>query len=335
MKKIKNILIIAVLGVLVMLYSFTANTNNTSSYVASDKSCDCTTLYTIDFNDEVPEDAYLYNQDFANCFAWNEFIAVNWPADGSNDFGNPNSKGLVAWENYMTKEVLMPANGEAPPAWGTKSAMLTKSDAHKRVLMHASKFTSFNDTITISETGQAAPSNAPNWLGASNGTNLWYEVLVNKDEYDYITDPAHQFYNADKQLSWVESGNMITLPQGDSETGTVGAMELKAAWMELLPNTTIDKSRYKISEAVLVDPVSGATKNAEVALIGLHIIHKTKLQPTWVWATFEHVDNAPTANTTPNGFYNLFNTECSDKNMTIPAAYSATGKEENVGRATR
>ena len=107
MKKIKNILIIAVLGVLVMLYSFTANTNNTSSYVARDKSCDCTTLYTIDFNDEVPEDAYLYNQDFANCFAWNEFIAVNWPADGSNDFGNPNSKGLVAWENYMTKEVLM------------------------------------------------------------------------------------------------------------------------------------------------------------------------------------------------------------------------------------
>ena len=328
MKNSKIVLGIAMLLIVVISLSFTNTTSET--YIAADNSCDCTALYALDFNSTVPTDKYLFNQEFANCFAWKEFVALNWSADGSSSFGNPNDVNPVMWENYMEKEVLFPENGQAPPAWGSKHELLKKDAQHKRVLMHVSKFTSFNDTINISETGQAAPSKGPNWLGAFNGTNLWYEVLVNKDEYDYITDSIHKFYNADNQLKWVEAGNTIELPKGDAETNTVGAMELKAAWMEILPNSELDKTRYKISEAIVIDPTTGKSRDAQVALIGLHIIHKTKSQPTWVWATFEHVDNAPTAGTTPNGFYNLFKTDCTDTTMEIPAAFSANGKAEQV-----
>jgi hypothetical protein len=144
-------------------------------------------------------------------------------------------------------------------------------------------------------------------------------------------DPAHQFYNADKQLSWTEVGNQIHLPMGDSSSGVVGALEVKAAWMELSVTSTIDKSRYKISEAVLVDPTTGMTRNAEVALLGLHIIHKTLSQPTWTWATFEHVDNAPGISENPTtGHYNLYDVNCKDKVIQVPAKYAVGKKDTTV-----
>ncbi|NND61584.1 MAG: cytochrome c family protein, partial [Flavobacteriaceae bacterium] len=221
-------------------------------------------------------------------------------------------------------------NGEAPPPWGSTHSMLKESEKNKRIFFHASKFTNFTDTITIEETGQAAPSNSPNWLGASNNSNVWYEVLVNEDEYNYITDPAHKFYNADNQMNWVNAGNPINLPKGSNTTGEIGAMEIKAAWMEIPSPTESQKARYKISEAVVMDPNTGVLRNTNVGLIGLHIIHKTEFQPTWIWATFEHVDNAPDLYATPSGEYNLYSTSCTSKTMNIPAKYSASGKDTTV-----
>lgn len=315
-----------------MLFISLGMKSATSTYSAVTPSCECTTFDTLYFQGDVPHDSgQIPNQAFANCFAWKEFVALNWPTDGSANFGDPKSTSKVAWETYMTKEVLMPADGKAPPAWNTTHPLLNKNNSDKRVLMHASKFTKFNDTIVVSETGQAAPQNNPNWLGAHNNTNLWYEVLVNKDEYDYITDPKHQFYNADKQLSWTKAGNPIHLPKGDKSTTTIGAMEIKAAWMELSASPTINVSRYKISEAIVIDPTTGKQRDAKVALIGMHIIHKTVSQPTWIWSTFEHVDNAPNAGINPtSGHYNLYNTNCTDKTMQIPAAYSETKKDTTV-----
>lgn len=335
MKK-SNFFLVGIVLMSVILFASFGSKKTTSEYVGynlnSPNSCVCTTFDTIYFEGNVPHDSgVLLNQTNANCFAWKEFIALNWSADPSVSFGEPTYNNLVAWETYMTKEVLLPSNGQAPPPWGSKNAILNKSNSHKRVLMHNSKFTNFNDTITITETGQAAPSNAPNWLGAHNNTNLWYEILVNKDEYDYITDPKHQFYNADKQLSWTDSGNEIHLPHGNNANDTIGAMEIKAAWMELSDPPTVDINRYKISEAILIDPITGVQRTTNVALIGLHIIHKTISQPTWIWATFEHVDNAPLSTDTPtSGSYNLYNVSCTNKTMTIPAAYSETKTDTTV-----
>jgi len=333
MKKVNIYSVLTLLLMVILFGSFKFNPTN-KKYLdiepSNEKYCVCTTFDTVYFHSKVPRDDYFSNQANANCFAWKEFIALNWPADGSSNFGEPNSKNLVAWETFMTKEVLMPPNGQAPPAWGATHSLLMESTKHKRVLMHATKFTSFSDTIKVVETGQAAPSNLPNWLGAHNNTNLWYEVLVNKDEYDYITDPNHQFYNADKQVEWVENGNPIHLPKGSQNSDVVGAIEIKAAWMEVLESTTIDKSRYKMAEAIIIDPISGNQRDAEVALIGLHIIHKTESQATWVWATFEHIDNAPNSSSTASGNYNLYNTACTNKTIQVPAAYSPTKKDTTV-----
>ena len=34
---------------------------------------------------------------------------------------------------------------------------------------------------------------------------------------------------------------------------------------------------------------------ADVALVGLHIVIKTKSRPQWIWSSFEHIDNVPPA----------------------------------------
>ena len=151
-------------------------------------------------------------------------------------------------------------------------------------------------------------------MGAQNQTNLWYEVLVNKDEYDYIVE--NQFYNANNQYDFVSAGNVIKLPEGSSSQ--VGAIELKATWLEVTNPEAPKWNYYKLSKAILIEPETGTAKESLVALIGLHILHKTKSQPTWFWATFDHVDNVPLTGQTA-GDFNLYSPDCQPKTVTVPA----------------
>ncbi|MBR9920347.1 MAG: cytochrome c family protein [Bacteroidetes bacterium] len=315
----KKNLIYKIAFILMVSIAILASTDSDTSGEA--KTCACGTLIAIEFSDAIPGDNKLVTgQTQADCFAWWEFIALNWPTEAGAEFGAPGDTNPVQWETYMTREVLMTPDGSAPPAWGSN----TKAPAHKsdlmeghpegtKLLMHSSKFNS--DAQILDETGQAAPFNAPNWLGAQNGTNVWYEVLVNKDEYDYIVE--NEFYNAEKQYDFVSAGNRIDLPSGDASQ--TGAMELKAAWLEVTDPDNTDKwNRYKLSKAVLVDPATGDTKLSTVALVGLHIIHKTESQPTWFWATFEHVDNVKESED-DQGPWNFYNENCQDQIVEVPA----------------
>lgn len=305
---------------------------------AFDNSCDCYSTSSLQkivvkFNNQVPGDLPSFNsQSQADCFAWQEFIALNWPANGSNNFGNPGDLSPVAWETYMPKEVLFPPNGVAPPAWGTlvSEAYATKFKT-QRILLHPTKtklltFTAkFEDTDTIKglDPNQAAPFGKPNWLGAQNGTNVWYEIMLNQDYYNFVVQNG--YYNAINQHTSVKNGTPINFPQG-VYNGAVGAIELKAAWMEVDNASSPKWNRYKLSKAVVMDAYSGQLRTTTVALVGLHILHKTKNQPTWVWATFEHTDNVPdTPNeVTPTYGYNFYSSTCSPNTVNLKGGKTAT-----------
>lgn len=289
------------------------------------QTCTCGTLIDINFGPSVPGDNKLVTgQVQANCFAWAEFVALNWPASG-NGFGTPGDMNPVQWETYMEREVLMTPDGSPPPPWGglkapkapaRYAAFLKGQPEGTKLLYHVSKFNSKGSSV-LDETGQAFPTNQPNWLGAQNNTNIWYEVLVNEDEYNYIVNKG--YYNANTQYdSVVVKGGRIDLPKGDEKR--TGALELKASWMEVPNPSDARWQRYKLSKAVLVDPGTNQPRNAVVALIGLHILHKTASQPTWFWATFEHVDNVPgVSGNAPAGGYNLFNPACQPKKVMVTA----------------
>jgi hypothetical protein len=120
------------------------------------------------------------------------------------------------------------------------------------------------------------------------------------------------------------------LPQGSFQGG-IGAIELKSAWMEVTTPKDTRWNRYKLSPAVVVDPATQKCRATTVALVGLHIIHATQSQPTLVWSTFEHVDNAPDdgadAGTTS---WNFFNAQCQPRKVTVPPACAADGKSTQV-----
>lgn len=159
------------------------------------------------------------------------------------------------------------------------------------------------------------------WLTAQNGQLTCYEVRLNEEEYDYVV--ANNLYDANAQWRAVQSRAGIHLPDG-SAVGSVGAIEVKAAWLPL--TDAAQYGRYLTAEASITDPASGAVRSVVVGLVGLHIMHKTQLGQQFVWATFEHVDNAPIMNAVGNGPYTYYNPRCdpaTDKSRcavnTVPA----------------
>jgi hypothetical protein len=328
---------VLILSAWICITSMQTNDDEYKKIPVADNTCDCystSSLFNvlISFNNQVPGDLPSFtNQSQADCFAWQEFISLNWPTNGSN-FGDPNDYSLVTWEKYMPEQVLFQPNGVKPPAWGTlvspayaakfKSQRLVMKTNETKLLTFSAKFGE-NDTIRGFIPNQAAPFGKPNWLGAQNSTNVWYEIMLNKDYYDFVVQNG--YYNAINQHTATQKGVPINFPQG-VYNGAVGAIELKAAWMEVDNIKSAKWQRYKLSNAVVMDATTGQLRNTTVALVGLHILHKTKNQPTWVWATFEHVDNVPnTASETPPPYgYNFYNKDCTPRQVNLRSGKTAT-----------
>ena len=291
-------------------------------------SCECKLPKAIDgitvkFNSTVPGDINNFTQANANCFAWQQFIALNWPKGPNTNFGDPGDLKLVQWETYMPKDVLFQPNAAPPPPWGTtliadhhtelmKKSRINLNPKDSKLLFHPSKFGKSN-AITGLDIHQAAPQKGPNWLGAQNNTNVWYEIMINEDHYNFINNNG--YYDAAVQHDSVNLGVPINFPKG-SVNGPVGAIELKAAWMEIDDPSNNKWSRYKLSNAAVQDPTSGQLRKTIVALVGFHILHKTENQPTWVWSTFEQIDNVPGNSSPPDG-YNFHNNNCTNRTVNL------------------
>jgi hypothetical protein len=71
------------------------------------------------------------------------------------------------------------------------------------------------------------------------------------------------------------------------------SVEIKEAWKVM--GAGDDPARFLTRKVKVTPAKAGATPEAEVmvGLTGFHIVHLTPNNRAWVWATFEHVDNAP------------------------------------------
>lgn len=243
---------------------------------------------------DIPSESLLNDQPSLNCFAWQEFIAMNWLNEGgtASNFGEPGDTSKVVFETYMNVDQFFNEDGSPPPQWGAAHEFphnYKASHPLARNMSRTSKFSNFFDgSGKQADIHEAFPQQSPNWLADVNGNLVWYEVFINKPEYDYLV--KHKYYNAIEQNKSLNAGGRLDMPSGDL-SGAVGAMEFKAAWLTIEDPSAPKWKRYKRSHGVFCGKSGCKTK--EVALVGLHIIHKTVSQPTWIWATFEHVDNAP------------------------------------------
>ena len=262
-----------------------------------------------------------------DCSAWQTFIALNWKADPAKrgypdpasqwaSFGTPGDTSPTVWESYWEASAVF---GSATPLVGQWQ---TKLPAVKS-LVRTSKFGSL-DLTDIDQAG-----GGHHWLTSQRGEITYYEVMMNRDEFEFITTQklttaAGQLACATQPGKPISDGpppppdapkrGGLNMPAGMSDgwddtdcVGNiasfgdgVGAMEIKAAWAPLPADGSLNY-RYKTAVAEIQDPLTRAKRKVTVGLVGLHIIRKRFPRLPWVWATFEHIDNTPDEGG-PNGW---------------------------------
>lgn len=302
-------------------------------------------------SDFVPGDTMITSQNGVNCFAWQAFIGLNWPADSSKpgqpigsasatDFGKSGTgdqQPVSVWETYANSDAVFLPDGSTPKAFGALTspwgdgpapASCASNDKSYRI-MSSSRKVSFsqgsNGTFNMSgNMAQAFPSDNPNWLADKRGNLVYYEILFSKDQYDFIVD--NNLYNTNGQVDMIKAHKNIAMPLGvgvkPGDEVKLGGLELKAAWLEVEdPDKGNWKTDYKLTTASVYDETTNTCSDKTLALVGLHIIHKTASQPQWVWATFEHKMNAPDHADleklkNPDD-YNFYSQSC--KEMDVPA----------------
>jgi hypothetical protein len=217
-----------------------------------------------------------------DCYAWQLFIDMNWPASSTvagepnpaAKFGTPGDMSPLVWETYMNTDDLFeyPAGDPTPPLWGQGSSQ--KDLSATTAVDH------------LSATVQADFS----WLTDVDSNLVYYEIRVNKDEYDYIYNNTLYNQTGLHDAFTATGGSGLSLPDGATAPYNQGAIEVKASW-RIVPDAKLPyfQQNYKLSTATLGDNATPVN----VALVGLHIIKKTPLSDQWVWSTWEHKDNAP------------------------------------------
>jgi hypothetical protein len=261
------------------------------------------------------------NQAEIDCSAWQAFIALNWRADPHNpghpdgsapwaSFGTPGDASPKVWESYLEASTVFGGSTPLKGLWQAKRPAV-------KSLTRTSKF----GKLDLTEIDQAGSGN--HWLTNQRGDVTYYEVMMNQDEFEFITQKDFDLTTAAGQLACAtQPGKVISdgpppPPKGPLRGGLnfpagsqagwddtdcagnvehygqgVGAMEVKAAWTPLPADHSLDY-RYKTALAEIRDPATKTTRTVTVGLVGLHIIRKRFPRLPWVWATFEHIDNSP------------------------------------------
>ncbi len=235
--------------------------------------------------------------------AWQMFVALNWAASATKQPPalGLTAKGLRVWQKYRKVSSLF---GNSPVTAGCPSALALPvisigSDGHG------------NPRPNNEEYFQAS-TNRP--LIDINGNWALFERRVNDVEAQYLLapngQPSQTLTNLPGQVAFLNNPNpVIQFTTSDiTPQGTNGSIEIKVAWRILDRTRGDDPSRYYTQEAMLAVPgdlVNGGNKicsTVTLGLVGMHIIQRNPpdkkspaLLPQWIWATFEHVDNAPMA----------------------------------------
>jgi hypothetical protein len=230
-------------------------------------------------------------------FAWRAFVALNWPSLTDPDQrGVPDrakalgDSGPRVWETFKARYELFQVGPDgrpiAPQPWATYEALNPCGaglDSREKTLASFDPFMDFNQASFL-------PGVAANPLVAQNRTYARYEVRINEPEFSALAGGG-----------WSQGENLPD--EAHPAHLPTGSIAVKAAWRLLTTaDTPAIRARYYVVEnAEVVDVAqtlaAGRTicSNSDVALVGLHIVIKTKYRPQGLWSTFEHVDNVPPA----------------------------------------
>jgi hypothetical protein len=274
---------------------------------------DIRTVRQLTAENRIPQATRLFD-----IFAWQTFLALNWPAtrDGIPDAG----KGLNnitdprVYEFWRESRTVFRLDADKPEGWKASqywNATARAADNHEAPTPQLWMNKIADEAHYVDENLQAFTGP----LIDQNGHWVRYEVLMNNTEFDYIYQNG--LYNLEGQAAFTAQ-HPIDFP-ADLNGTKHGSMEIKLAWKQL--DKDDDPSRFFVRKAIVFHeiPTPTGTKTESsietMGLVGMHIAVRTESSPTWIWATFEQVDNVVVneMETTKNGqplhpsFFNLKN----------------------------
>lgn len=269
----------------------------------------------------VPTDVPWPDQHNFDVFGWQEFIALNWPADTATCTANSketpisNQTSPRVWQTYLQDSAVFPASG-SPPAWCSNKddalyAHLRRFKAAdvKAAVDLAKKKKNNKITLVLDRISKAGDEHVNNKVDSvnqavggvltdQNGRFVRYQVMVSEDAYKFIvqplaSDPSINLWTAAGQAQYFTKTKTqsLDLPPNATHPGTF--LEVKASW-KVLSDAEQKGGRFFMSDAVVNTAAGDAPAQWQavtVGLVGMHIAHKTKSAPQWAWSTFEHVDN--------------------------------------------
>ena len=235
--------------------------------------------------------------------AWQMFVALNWAANPPNQpaAAGLTQPGLRVWQTYPKVSSLFgnsPVRASCTPA-PALPVFYIGSDGK----------------------GNPAPNNEE-YLQASTNLPLidindnWtlFERRVNTIEASYLRAPtglsSQTLITIAGQKRFIQNnpGGVQFTASAALPAGKNGSMEIKAAWRIIDPTKGDDPTRYFTQNAFLAvsgDLVSDGRpicRPVTLGPVGMHILQRNPVDPVnkallpqWIWASFEHADNAPMA----------------------------------------
>ncbi|WP_369302999.1 hypothetical protein [Pseudomonas sp. N2-5-1-1] len=251
--------------------------------------------------------------------AWNWFVCLNQPAAAQS----PDR----AWETMKPSDQVYLANGTQPLPYAQRTpvpaAVLTQAQAmgmNVNRLFHNLNATQQVDGLILEMGGQVPQ--------AQQGQAVRFQLLMGPDTFNYIVQ--QKVYNVNGQAALTSDLNFPST-----------AWELKAAWLWIGNNPTYQQQLandgYYIAQTYYQQGSEYVVGYA--ALSGLHVINK--LNPDWVWTTFENRNNSkytvtnaipptPMTNSTgPTPAAQPVNTSFQASNPTL-AQYELIGVQSNT-----
>ncbi len=252
-----------------------------------------------------------------DCMVWQDFIYLNWPVTpGQRGVPNKAAKfgasGPTVWESYKTVDDVFLPDARNPGPWNDPRLLATlPSSVASRVASGQIRRLTETSKISRATLGNILShgSTSPQFLdeiaqagGGTlydlNGYPVYYEISMNKVQYDYIVNNG--LYDAGKQIAFAQK-QVISLPAGDGDKES--AVEVKAAW-KVLSAAEQKSGRFHTIQALL----GGSKTPVTVGLVGFHMFIANGAQGAW--GTFAQIDNAPVKTPATSGTFNFFNPKC-------------------------
>lgn len=210
--------------------------------------------------------AFTTNCEFQQ-WSWQSFLWLTQTMPG----------GGLRFESFATPADLANAAGGTLPAFSARNASTAL-----RLMPRTKKS---DDPTTLDEINQAGSQGL---LVDTNGRAVYYSMYINDVFYEFV-----------RKNGLYDPQTLANAP--DTLNFPVGAMELKASWKIVgagekadgfYTRTAVINKLTTVNGKVVVDPTQ--TEEVTVALVGLHIAGVVEGHPEFIWATFEHKNNAPT-----------------------------------------